>query len=101
VLELLVQDGDNPRSLAWVTQTLRWRLDRLQTGRTPEPLSALLPDPAQWPLGDLCRIGADPGHDEAALQAQCSALAQASWRLSDQIGRRCFSHAADGRSVGA
>ena len=101
VLELLVQDGDNPRSLAWVTQTLRWRLDRLQTGRTPEPLSALLPDPARWALGDLCRTGAGPGHDEAALQAQCSALAQASWRLSDQIGRRCFSHAADGRSVGA
>jgi hypothetical protein len=28
-------------------------------------------------------------------------LAQAAWNLSDQIGRRCFSHAVDGRSVGA
>ena len=101
VLELLVQDGDNPRSLAWVTQTLRWRLDRLQAGRSPEPLSALLPDPAQWSLGSLCNVRADQKHDEAALQAQCSALAQAAWTLSDQIGRRCFSHAVDGRSVGA
>jgi hypothetical protein len=49
----------------------------------------------------LCNVRADQKHEEAALQAQCSALAQASWRLSDQIGRRCFSHAADGRSVGA
>ena len=101
VLELLVQDGDNPRSLAWVTQTLRWRLDRLQAGRTPEPLSALLPDPARWSLGALCNAGASQRHDEMALQAQCSALAQAAWNLSDQIGRRCFSHAVDGRSVGA
>jgi uncharacterized alpha-E superfamily protein len=101
VLELLVQDGDNPRSLAWVTQTLRWRLDRLQAGRTPEPLSTLLPDPARWSLGALCSAGAGQRHDEMALQAQCSALAQAAWNLSDQIGRRCFSHAVDGRSVGA
>ena len=101
VLELLVQDGDNPRSLAWVTQTLRWRLQRLQGAHAPEPLSALLPDPAQWSLGTLSRIGPGQTHDEAALQAQCSALAQAAWLLSDQIGRRCFSHAVDGRSVGA
>jgi len=101
VLELLVQDGDNPRSLAWVTQTLRWRLQRLQGAHAAEPLSALLPDPAQWSLGTLSRIGAGQKHDEAALQALCSALAQAAWLLSDQLGRRCFSHAVDGRSVGA
>jgi hypothetical protein len=49
----------------------------------------------------LSRIEPGQTHDEAALQAQCSALAQAAWLLSDQIGRRCFSHAVDGRSVGA
>ena len=56
--ELLVTSPDNPRSLAWVAQTLRSRLRRIEhlaDGATHR-LAALLPeaptDPLQlWPLG--------------------------------------------------
>jgi uncharacterized alpha-E superfamily protein len=52
LVDLLVLDGDNPRSLAWVTQTLRGRIARL-AGSAPGKLTALsyeLPDPASWTL---------------------------------------------------
>ena len=50
LVDLLVQDGDNPRSLAWVTHTLRKRIAKL-AGSAPGKLTALsydLPDPDTW-----------------------------------------------------
>ena len=61
LVDLLVLDGDNPRSLAWVTQTLRGRIARL-AGSAPGKLTALsheLPDPAGWTLEHLCDAGAE------------------------------------------
>ena len=55
LVDLLVLDGDNPRSLAWVTQTLRGRIARL-AGSAPGKLTALsheLPDPAGWTLEQI------------------------------------------------
>jgi uncharacterized circularly permuted ATP-grasp superfamily protein/uncharacterized alpha-E superfamily protein len=57
LVELLVSSADNPRSLAWVAQTLRARLRRLEhlaQGAT-HGLAALLPEPAAdaallWPV---------------------------------------------------
>ncbi|WP_038210087.1 circularly permuted type 2 ATP-grasp protein [Xenophilus azovorans] len=100
--DLLVLDGDNPRSLAWVAQTLRGRIARL-AGSAPGQLTALsheLPDPAAWTLEDLCEPGDDgrPVRLLALLQA-CEAAA---WRVSDAIGARYFTLTHETvRSVGA
>ncbi|MEI8028334.1 MAG: circularly permuted type 2 ATP-grasp protein [Comamonadaceae bacterium] len=56
LIDLLVLDRDNPRSLAWITHTMRGRLAKL-AGCEPEELSALslrVPDPSKWNLAQLC-----------------------------------------------
>lgn len=56
LLDLLVMDRDNPRSLGWVAQTLRGRLAKLG-GSAPNEISGLalrVPDPSQWSLATLC-----------------------------------------------
>eukprot|EP01032_Pedospumella_encystans_P032900 gene32900-37160_t len=73
LVDLLVLDAENPRSLAWVTQTLRGRIARL-AGSAPGKLTALsyeLPDPATWTLEHLCDPGPADGEDGpyAALAA--------------------------------
>ncbi|RYY91470.1 MAG: A circularly permuted ATPgrasp family protein, partial [Comamonadaceae bacterium] len=90
LVDLLVLDGDNPRSLAWVTQTLRGRLAKL-AGSAPGELAALsheLPDPAQWSLEALCGAGEDPPH--AALLAVLETCQHTAWQVSDAIGTRYF-----------
>ena len=50
LFDLIVLDGDNPRSLAWVAQTLRGRLAKL-AGCGPleiDTLAALVPTPETW-----------------------------------------------------
>jgi len=104
LLDLLVLDRDNPRSLGWVLQTLRGRLAKLASN-TPGGLSDLtcdLPDPDSWVLADLC---GDPADDKAlryqptiALLEHCFASALT---LSDSLSRRYFSHAdAGSQSLG-
>jgi hypothetical protein len=55
LVDLLVMDRDNPRSLAWVVQTLRSRLAKLSQSATPQDavLAMGLPDPDTWVLTDL------------------------------------------------
>jgi len=118
LLDLLVLDRDNPRSLGWVVQTLRGRLAKLAgsaPGDMPE-LAMELPDPGSWALADLCAglpTGADgeagdadtdmdsrPGDGELVqmLQQCCDAALD----LSDTLSRLYFSHAASGsQSLGA
>jgi uncharacterized circularly permuted ATP-grasp superfamily protein/uncharacterized alpha-E superfamily protein len=113
LLDLLVLDRDNPRSLAWVVMTLRGRLDKL-AANAPLPLpdlAAAWPDPGTWTMADLW-----PGqsHDASgdlasSRAAQASRLmdrleqfSESALVLSDAIGRRYFSHAADAsQSLGA
>ena len=55
MLDLLVLDRDNPRSLGWTLQTLRGRLTKLggpADGQVPAFLAAL-PDPDKWTLASL------------------------------------------------
>ena len=63
LLDLLVLDQDNPRSLAWVAKTLRSRLARLEGIASAEPAPAkagvpgialTVPDPDAWTLDALC-----------------------------------------------
>jgi uncharacterized circularly permuted ATP-grasp superfamily protein/uncharacterized alpha-E superfamily protein len=105
LLALLALDLDNPRSLGWVVQTLRGRIAKLAAG-TPGDLADLaadLPEPGSWTMAALRDASPDTAEpDRYALLIQhlhhCNAAAL---KLSDLIGRRYFSHAADNHSVGA
>ena len=106
LLELLVLDRDNPRSLGWVAQTLRGRLARL-AGSQPGELSELslkVPDPTSWGLAQLCEVDVDGhGHGQHAvlrsLLLQCSAAA---YELSEHVGALYFTHSGEAKkSVGA
>jgi uncharacterized alpha-E superfamily protein len=102
LVDLLVQDGDNPRSLAWVTQTLRGRIARL-AGSAPGKLTALsheLPDPAAWTLEHLCEAGADGRYP--ALENVLENCEMAAYHVSDAVGIRYFTLTSESlRSVGA
>ncbi|WP_443273358.1 circularly permuted type 2 ATP-grasp protein [Variovorax sp. JS1663] len=102
MVDLLVLDGDNPRSLAWVTHTLRGRIARL-AGSAPGKLTALsheLPDPGAWTLEHLCEPGSDACH--AALLQLLEACETAAYHVSDAIGIRYFTLTSESlRSVGA
>lgn len=97
LVDLLVMDRDNPRSLAWVVQTLRSRLAKLSQSATPQDavLAMGLPDPDTWVLTDLSHWQRDEqGHrhwsELAGLLDDCEASAG---ELSDEITRLHFSHA--------
>nr|WP_279343623.1 circularly permuted type 2 ATP-grasp protein [Variovorax terrae] len=102
LLDLLVLDRDNPRSLGWVAQTLRGRLAKL-AGSAPGELSELalgVPDPGAWALAPLCEPGADGAH--RALVERLQQCTAAAYRVSDEIGSLYFTHSGEARySVGA
>jgi len=99
LLDLLVQDADNPRAFACVTGVLRAELARLPA--EAGGLARLLPQAEQWPLlADLCAV------DEAG---RCAHLLDLTRRLqagaaqvSNAIEDLFFSHTADAfRRVGS
>ncbi len=105
LLDLLVLDQDNPRSLSWVLMSLKNRLAKLVSNTTHKGTPA---DRALERLmaGDLPQLAnalrssvqsMDP-HELTAAFAQCQLFARA---LSDQLGQRFFSHASSQLSVGA
>jgi uncharacterized circularly permuted ATP-grasp superfamily protein/uncharacterized alpha-E superfamily protein len=102
LLDLLVLDRDNPRSLGWVAQTLRGRLAKLAgsaPGEVPD-VALTVPDPQQWSLAAMCERDGE-GHYAALLELlqQCT---DAAYELSDALGARYFTHSGDARqSVGA
>ena len=101
LVDLLVLDGDNPRSLAWVAQTLRKRIAKL-AGSAPDRLTALsyeLPDPDEWKLERLCEAGAEGQYP--ALVQLFTACETAAYHVSDAIGTRYFTLTSESvRSVG-
>ena len=109
LLDLLVLDRDNPRSLGWVTQTLRGRLARLAENtagnvQAVSDLTQTLPDPGSWILSELCSpaVGAPRDQPYASLLAQLERCCDAAFDLSNLLSRRYFSHVAqDERSLGA
>jgi uncharacterized circularly permuted ATP-grasp superfamily protein/uncharacterized alpha-E superfamily protein len=102
LVDLLVLDRDNPRSLGWVARTLRGRLARL-AGSTPGvmPVMALpVPDPQTWTLDELCERDDDGRY--ARLLEVLQQCVSASFRLSDDLTARYFAHSVDSRhSLGA
>jgi uncharacterized alpha-E superfamily protein len=102
LVDLLVQDRDNPRSLAWVAHTLRGRLAKL-AGSEPNQLSLLsfsVPDPGQWQLENLCAT-TDAG-DYLNLTQLLFDCSDAAYHVSEEIGATYFTHSGDsGHSLGA
>jgi len=118
LIDLLVIDRDNPRSLSWVASTLRGRLAKL-AGSEPNQLCSLslkVPNPAAWGLAQLCERVPDltvplPAHpqDQAATPTahyellkqvlyQCT---QAAFEVSEEISATYFTHSGlANRSVG-
>jgi len=94
LIELLVRDHANPRSLACVVRTLRQELAQLPAPYGEE-LLARLPPTTQWPSMEmLATIGAD-GYPHTLLEL-VETLAIAAIGLSESLGSRYFSHAERG-----
>ncbi len=110
LIDLLVLDRDNPRSLAWVAHTLRGRLAKL-AGSEPNALSELslrVPDPGVWNLAELCACDEDgvasaTGVENlTALRDLLDQCAEAAFDLSEAIGATYFTHSGEAKqSVGA
>jgi uncharacterized alpha-E superfamily protein len=102
LLDLLVLDRDNPRSLGWVAQTLRGRLAKL-VGGAPGVIPDIVltvPDPEQWSLQAMCERDAQGRY--SALLDLLQVCTDASYQLSDDLGARYFTHSGEARqSVGA
>ncbi len=107
LLDLLVLDRDNPRSLAWVVSTLRGRLAKLAAHGAIDlfDLTAGLPDPDRWSLDDFwpdpgrpARLFDDSENRDAPVQAArlLDRFSETALALSTAVGRRYFSHAFEG-----
>jgi uncharacterized circularly permuted ATP-grasp superfamily protein/uncharacterized alpha-E superfamily protein len=102
LLDLLVLDRDNPRSLGWVAQTLRGRLGKLAGSAANEipEFAHRVPDPQRWTLEALCQRDEEDGY--AQLLALLQDCVNAAYKLSDELTARYFAHSSDARhSVGA
>jgi len=98
LIDQLVMDRNNPRSVSWVAYTLRDHLTQLASNE-PETLARLslqVPDPGTWSLKQLCAPRGDALID--VLQ-QCS---RAAFAVSEDISTTYFTHAGlANRSLGA
>jgi uncharacterized alpha-E superfamily protein len=101
LINLLVQDDENPRSLAWVARTLRGRLSKL--ANTPmgqaDALARLVPNLQDTDLVALCTTN-DAGV-YAHLRDCLTHCTEAAWQVSDAIGVHYFNHTDDADTVGA
>ncbi len=96
LLDLLVLDRDNPRSLAWVAQTLRGRLAKVEAAAGTagdDWTQAGLPDFEQIALPSLCAQDAQGRH--AALERCLADCTRGAWQLSDLLAGRYFTHSVD------
>jgi uncharacterized circularly permuted ATP-grasp superfamily protein/uncharacterized alpha-E superfamily protein len=93
LIDLVVLNTDNPRALACVVRRMTREMQRLPADVAPELLT-LLPAPYTWPpLAVLCAT--DAAGKPAALLALLKQLSEGADSLSDAIGERFFTHAAD------
>ena len=102
LIDLLVLDRDNPRSLAWVAHTLRGRLAKL-AGSPAGVLGAMshkVPDSDTWSLVALCEHDLDSTRPPA-LMALLGELVASAFAVSDEISTTYFTHSGEtNHSVG-
>ena len=106
LVALLVLNFDNPRSLAYVSQTLRGRLSKLAGGGPYQPigLASRVPDPEAWKLTALCEtfpagsaaeapgsVGNEPGY-YFALNELLIASTAAAFNVAEEISTTYFTH---------
>ena len=92
LLDLLVQDNENPRSLAWVARSLRSRLSKLAGTKMGEDSSLALniPDLSKWDIATLCERNAD---GKLSRLRECLELCKYGvWNVSDAVGAHYFNH---------
>jgi len=94
LVELLVRDHANPRSLACVVRTLRQELGQLPAPHGEELLARLAPT-GQWPSIEMLTTAGDDGYLHTLLEL-VETLTAAGEGLSEAIGSRFFSHVAPG-----
>lgn len=94
LVELLVRDHANPRSLACVVRTLRQELAQLPSPSGDELLARLAPT-AQWPSIEVLTTAGADGRMHTLLEL-VEMLGVAGIGLSEAIGSRFFSHAEPG-----
>eukprot|EP01037_Dinobryon_pediforme_P002947 gene2947-2988_t len=95
LLDLLVIDRDNPRSLAWVAQTLRGRIAKIEAaaGTPGESAATGIPEASDLSLVALCAQDAEGRH--AALEDYLGRCVRGVMGLSDVLATRYFTHSAD------
>ena len=109
LVALLVLNFDNPRSLAYVSQTLRGRLSKLAGGGPYQPigLASRVPNPDAWKLTTLCETfpatpaagvahvtgtaGDEPGY-YFALNELLIASTAAAFNVAEEISTTYFTH---------
>ncbi len=92
LFDLIVLDGDNPRSLAWVAQTLRGRLAKL-AGCGPleiDALASMVPKPETWV--NTSNPAEHSGQDLNALANNLRAGMGEIFKVSHAIGEKYFTH---------
>jgi uncharacterized circularly permuted ATP-grasp superfamily protein/uncharacterized alpha-E superfamily protein len=102
LVDLVVLDRDNPRSLGWVAQTLRGRLAKLAASPADQmsELSLHVPDPGSWGLAQMCEADTD-GHFSTLTDLLWS-CSQAAYDVSDHISALYFTHSGEAKqSLGA
>ncbi len=96
LVDLLVIDRDNPRSLGWVAHTLRSRIAKIEAAAGTGGESANLGIPAAAELSSLpafCVQTADGRY--AALEDYLEHCVRGALGLSDVLATRYFAHSAD------
>lgn len=92
LIDQVVRDRDNPRSLAWVAHTLRGRLSKIARC-APDELSDLargIPSPETWSFAAL--VERDSQGQLSELCERLTSCLEAVWALSDRVTERYFSH---------
>jgi uncharacterized alpha-E superfamily protein len=102
LIELLVADSENPRSIAWVAQSLRHRFEKITKGHPGqdadlEPLHTLLPSDQDFAAQPVTACENMRGLNRILERSR-----QAAWQVSDIASARYFSHIhAQDVSIGA
>jgi uncharacterized alpha-E superfamily protein len=96
LLNLIVLDRDNPRSLAWVAHTLRGRLAKLCGSATTaqSPIAVKVPDPDTWNFASPNAADDDSASlvEPVSLQQLLSTLTSSAYNVSDAISTTYFTH---------
>jgi uncharacterized alpha-E superfamily protein len=98
LIDLLVLDRDNPRSLAWVAHTLRARLAKLAGSASDQlsPLALRVPDPTIWSLAQLCEVKPQTQQPTPGTLTTLMGLLQhcrgAAFAVSEEISTTYFTH---------